>query len=125
MKFINWIIFLLIFGLEIHAGEDCATLVGKEAPEFTAQAIVDDEIKDISLADFERTNKILIFYPADFSFICPKELFAFQDKKDEFEKRNAVLIAISVDQVYSHQAWLEKPRKEGGVKGITYPLVSD
>ena len=102
-----------------------SALIGQQAPPFTAKAIIDGEIKDISLSDYEGKNKILIFYPADFSFICPTELFAFQEKQKEFADRNAVLIAISVDQVYAHQKWLEIPRDQGGIKGIAYPIVSD
>lgn len=105
--------------------EEVLTLVGKPAPQFTAEAVVDDEIKKISLSDYEGKNKILVFYPADFSFVCPTELFAFQEKIEEFDKRNAVILAISVDQVYTHQKWLEIPRNQGGVEGISYPLVSD
>lgn len=105
--------------------EEVLTLVGQQAPAFTAEAVVDDEIKKVSLSDYEGKNKILVFYPADFSFICPTELFAFQEKIEEFNKRNAVILAISVDQVYTHQKWLEIPRNQGGVQGISYPLVSD
>lgn len=103
----------------------CATLVGQKAPDFKAKAIVDGQTKEISLSDFNGKNKILIFYPADFSFICPTELFAFQEKIKDFQERNTVLIAISVDNIYSHERWLESPRDEGGVKGITYPIASD
>lgn len=106
-------------------GDECLSLVGKSAPEFKAKAIVDGEIKEISLSDYNGKNKILIFYPADFSFVCPTELFAFQEKLKEFEERNTILIAISIDQVYAHQRWLESPRDEGGIKGIAYPIASD
>ncbi len=106
-------------------GANCITVVGQKAPAFSAKAVINGEIKDISLADYAGKNVILIFYPADFSFICPTELFAFQDKIKEFESKNTVLIAISVDQVYSHQKWLETPRDKGGIQGITYPIVSD
>jgi peroxiredoxin (alkyl hydroperoxide reductase subunit C) len=112
-------IFYLAKAEEIH------TLVGKTAPQFTAEAVIDDEIKKVSLSDYEGKNKILVFYPADFSFICPTELFAFQEKIEEFNKRNAVILGISIDQVYTHQKWLETPRNQGGVQGITYPLISD
>ncbi len=115
--------FLLISGF--MQANPCFSLIGKPAPEFKAKAVVDGETKEISLADYEGKNKILIFYPADFSFICPTELFAFQEKIKEFEDRNAVLIAISVDQIYSHERWLEYPRNEGGIKGIKYPVASD
>lgn len=104
---------------------DCITVVGQKAPSFSAKAVINGEIKDISLAEYAGKNVILIFYPADFSFICPTELFAFQDKIKEFESKNTVLIAISVDQVYSHQKWLETPRDKGGIQGISYPIVSD
>lgn len=103
----------------------CLNLIGQKAPDFKAKAVVDGQTKEISLSDFNGKNKILIFYPADFSFICPTELFAFQEKLKDFEDRNTALIAISVDQIYSHERWLESPRDEGGIKGITYPVASD
>ncbi len=103
----------------------CLNLIGQKAPDFTAKAIVEGQTKEVSLSDFDGKSKILIFYPADFSFICPTELFAFQEKIKDFEERNTVLIAISVDQVYSHERWLETARDEGGIKGITYPVASD
>lgn len=119
---------LFIYSLLVMSssfGAECITLVGQKAPRFSAKAVINGEIKDISLDDYAGKNKILIFYPADFSFICPTELFAFQDKIKEFEQKNTVLIALSVDQVYSHQKWLETPRDKGGIQGITYPIVSD
>ena len=103
----------------------CLNLIGQKAPDFKAKAVVDGQTKEISLSDLNGKNKILIFYPADFSFICPTELFAFQEKLKDFEDRNTALIAISVDQIYSHERWLESPRDEGGIKGITYPVASD
>ncbi len=105
--------------------DTCLTLVGQKAPDFKAKAVVNGQTKEIALSDFEGKNKILIFYPADFSFICPTELFAFQEKLQDFEERNTVLIAISVDNIYSHERWLESPRNEGGIKGISYPVASD
>lgn len=114
----------MLLSLRVSA-TPCFSLVGQKAPDFKAKAMVDGEIKEISLSDYAGKNKILIFYPADFSFICPTELFAFQEKIKDFEERNTALIAISVDQIYSHQRWLESPRDEGGIKGITYPIASD
>lgn len=117
---------LLAFAIFCLAkADEILTIVGKSAPHFIAEAVVDDEIKKISLSDYEGKNKILLFYPADFSFICPTELFAFQEKIEEFNKRNTVILGISVDQVYTHQKWLEIPRNQGGVQGISYPLISD
>lgn len=100
-------------------------IIGKQAPAFTCKGIVNGEIKDISLDDYKGLLKVLFFYPLDFSFVCPTELHAFQDALSEFEKRKAVLLGISVDSVYSHQAWLEQPREQGGIAGIMYPLLSD
>lgn len=127
MKHFKLITLLAFWAITLQAADQkCdSSLVGQKAYDFKAQAVVDGETKDVSLSDFKDKFKILIFYPADFSFVCPTELFAFQDKKEEFDKRNAQLMAVSVDQVYSHQAWLEKPRNEGGIEGITYPLLSD
>lgn len=115
--------FFLIPGL--ISAQACLTLVGQKAPDFTAKAIINGQTKEVSLNDFSGKNKILIFYPADFSFICPTELFAFQEKLKELEDRNTALIAISVDNIYSHERWLELPRTEGGIKGIMYPVASD
>ncbi len=116
---------IMIVSTYTHATSECLTVIGQKAPAFTAKAVINGEIKDISLSDYTGKNIILIFYPADFSFICPTELFAFQDKLKDFESKNTVLIAISVDQVYSHQKWLETPRDKGGIQGITYPIASD
>jgi peroxiredoxin (alkyl hydroperoxide reductase subunit C) len=121
-----------LFGLSLFmpftilsSADRANSIVGNKAPDFKAEAVVLGEPKEIKLSDFEGKNKVLIFYPADFSFICPTELFAIQDKLKEFEQRDAIVIAISVDQIYSHEKWLETPRKEGGIQGITYPIASD
>lgn len=115
----------MIICANAFCSNECLSVIGQQAPKFTAKAVVNGEIKDISLADYAGKNIILIFYPADFSFICPTELFSFQDKIKEFESKNTVLIAISVDQVYSHQKWLDTPRDKGGIQGISYPIASD
>ena len=65
------------------------------------------------------------FYPLDFTFVCPTEIIAFQDKMEEFEKRNVAVVGCSVDSQFSHWAWLNTERKDGGIKGVKYPLVSD
>ncbi len=99
--------------------------VGKAAPQFTADAIVNGCIKKISLDDFGGSYKIIFFYPLDFSFVCPTELQAFQEYYDAFKGRSTEIIAISVDSIYSHLAWLSLPQDQGGIKGIQYPLVGD
>jgi alkyl hydroperoxide reductase subunit AhpC len=101
------------------------TLLGKIAPQFSAQAIVNGCIKQISLHDFGGMYKILVFYPLDFTFVCPTELQAFQDQLEEFKDRNCMIFGISVDSVYSHLAWLNIPKDQAGIQGITFPLISD
>ncbi|MDP3312111.1 peroxiredoxin [Lutibacter sp.] len=105
-----------------------AVLVGKKAPNFTAQAVVNggEFVTDFSLEQFEEEKYVvLFFYPKDFTFVCPTELFAFQEKLGEFEKRNVQLIAVSTDTEQSHWGWLQMPKNNGGIQGITYPLVAD
>jgi peroxiredoxin (alkyl hydroperoxide reductase subunit C) len=100
-------------------------LIGQAAPEFTAQAVVGGVIKPISLQDFEGKYKLLFFYPADFSYVCPTELFALQDNLKEFEKRHVAVLGVSVDSVHTHSAWLSRPKSDGGIEGITYPIIAD
>lgn len=99
--------------------------VGKQAPDFSGEAIVDGKINNIKLSDFSDKYKLLLFYPLDFTFVCPTELLALQDNIQEFEKLNTQVIAASVDSIYSHLAWLNTPRSKGGIHGVTYPILSD
>ena len=101
-------------------------LIGQAAPQFSAHAVVDGSIvNDFSLKSLQGKYTVLLFYPLDFTFVCPTELHAFQENLNEFIQRNAQVIAISVDSAYSHLAWLNTPVSSGGIQGITYPLVSD
>ena len=103
-----------------------STLVQKAAPEFKATAVVNGQFKDISLSDYKgKKYVVLYFYPLDFTFVCPTEIIAFNDKVDEFKKRNAEILGVSVDSQYTHLAWINTPRKAGGLGGLDYPLVSD
>ncbi len=103
------------------------TLVGKEAPDFDVKAVVDGGKIEDSFTMLENRGKyvVLFFYPLDFTFVCPTELHAFQEKLSEFESRNVQLIGCSVDSWYSHVAWLNTPIEKGGIQGIKYPLLSD
>lgn len=102
------------------------SLVGKPAPYFEEQAVVNGEvIPDFSLTMLQGKYVLFFFYPLDFTFVCPTELHAFQEFKPKFEKRNAAIVGCSVDSVFSHLAWLNTPKAKGGIEGITYPLVSD
>jgi peroxiredoxin 2/4 len=100
-------------------------LIGKQAPDFRAQAFIEGQIKTVSLEDYKDKYKIMFFYPLDFTFICPTEIMAFQELLEEFKKRQAVVLGISVDSVYSHRAWSQVSRDKGGIMGVTYPLLSD
>jgi peroxiredoxin (alkyl hydroperoxide reductase subunit C) len=101
-------------------------LVGKKAPDFTAKAVVNgNDVKEITLSSYEGKNVLLFFYPLDFTFVCPTELHAFQEKMDEFKKRNTEVIGVSIDSQFSHMAWLNTPKTEGGIQGIKYPVVAD
>lgn len=103
-----------------------AVLVGKKAPSFVAKAVEGNKIiDDFSLEDFQGKYVIFFFYPLDFTFVCPTELHAFQDKVEEFEKRGAQVIGCSVDSWFSHLNWLTTPKTRGGIEGVKYPIVSD
>jgi len=105
-----------------------AVLVGKKAPKFNAQAVVNggEFVENYSLEQFENKKYVvLFFYPKDFTFVCPTELFAFQEKLAEFEKRNVEIVAVSTDTEQSHWGWLQMPKANGGIQGVTYPLVAD
>lgn len=104
------------------------TLVGQHAPDFTAKAVVNGtDIVEYKLSENWKNGKctILFFYPKDFTFVCPTELVAFQDKLKEFEKRNCQVVACSTDQEFSHHAWNQVPRDQGGLGGVQYPIVAD
>jgi peroxiredoxin 2/4 len=105
-----------------------AVLVGKKAPSFKAQAVVNGEeiVEDFSLDQYlGKKYVIFFFYPKDFTFVCPTELHAFQAKLTEFEKRNVAVVACSTDTEQSHWGWLQLDKDKGGIKGITYPIVAD
>lgn len=104
-----------------------AVLVGKQAPSFSAKAVVNgNEIVDsFSLDQFKGKYVILFFYPKDFTFVCPTELHAFQEKLQEFKDRNCEVVAVSTDTEQSHWGWLQMPKDRGGIQGVTYPIVAD
>jgi peroxiredoxin (alkyl hydroperoxide reductase subunit C) len=103
-----------------------AVLVGKPAPDFTAKAVVAGKVEDhFHLSDHRGKYVLLFFYPLDFTFVCPTELHAFQDYMKAFRERNVQVIAVSTDSWFSHAAWLNTPKKAGGIQGVEYPIVSD
>jgi len=105
-----------------------AVLVGKKAPQFTAAAVVNGEeiVEDFNLEQFAgKKYVVLFFYPKDFTFVCPTELHAFQSKLEEFKKLDVEVVAVSTDTEQSHWGWLQLTKDQGGIQGITYPIVAD
>ena len=105
-----------------------SVLVGKKAPSFNAQAVVNGEeiVESFSLDQFVGKSHVLFFfYPKDFTFVCPTELHAFQAKLDEFKARGVEVVACSTDTEQSHWGWLQVSKDKGGIQGITYPIVAD
>ena len=104
-------------------------LVGKTAPDFTATAVVGSGFTPYTLSANWTAKKprytLLYFYPLDFTFVCPTEIIAFSDRIAEFEERNVQVVGVSVDSEYSHLAWKQAPRAEGGLGDVHYPLVAD
>ncbi len=107
-----------------YSAEGCLR-VGQPAPDFTATAVVDQEMKDIKLSNYKGKYVVLFFYPLDFTFVCPTEITAFSDRHEEFKKLNTEILGVSVDSVFSHLAWIQTDRKSGGVGDLNYPLVAD
>lgn len=103
-------------------------LVGRKAPNFKASAVINGEeiVEDFSLDQFiGKKYVILFFYPKDFTFVCPTELHAFQEKLDHFKSKDVELVAVSTDTEQSHWGWLQLSKDNGGIEGITYPIVAD
>ncbi|KAF0691153.1 Aste57867_17577 [Aphanomyces stellatus] len=99
--------------------------VRKPAPAFTAQAVVNGEFEEISLSDFAGKYVVLFFYPLDFTFVCPTEIIAFSDRVAEFQKLDTVVLAASCDSKFSHLAWINQPRVEGGLGEMKIPVIAD
>jgi len=99
--------------------------VGDKAPNFSAVAVHEQEFKTINLSDYLGKYVILLFYPLDFTFVCPTEIIAFNEIYDQIHALNAEILGISVDSEYCHLAWMQLDRQSGGVGDLKYPLVSD
>jgi alkyl hydroperoxide reductase subunit AhpC len=103
-----------------------SVLVTKEAPDFTATAVMPDgSFKEISLAEFRGKYVVLFFYPLDFTFVCPTEIIAFSEAVEPFEKLGVQVLGCSIDSHFTHLAWRNMPRNQGGLGDIKYPLVAD
>ncbi|KAH7922242.1 2-cysteine peroxiredoxin [Leucogyrophana mollusca] len=100
--------------------------VQRPAPGFTAPAVVEGVFKDVSLSDFLGQWVVLFFYPLDFTFVCPTEILAFNDALPKFRELGASVLGVSTDSQYSHFAWAQQPRKEGGIgPDLKLPLIAD
>ena len=103
-----------------------SVLVAQSAPDFKAQAVMPDgSFKQISLSDYKGKYVVLFFYPLDFTFVCPTEIIAFSEAADKFAAKDTQLLGVSIDSHFSHLAWRNTPRADGGLGEIKYPLVAD
>jgi peroxiredoxin (alkyl hydroperoxide reductase subunit C) len=104
-----------------------SVLVGKKAPDFSVAAVINgDIVENYTLSQFRgKKYVVLFFYPLDFTFVCPTELHAFQEKLSAFESKNVQVIGCSVDSTHSHWAWMNTPKDKGGIQGVTYPILAD
>lgn len=102
-----------------------AARVQHPAPDFKGTAVVDGQFKQIQLSDYKGKYLVLFFYPLDFTFVCPTEIIAFSDKVADFKALNAEVVGVSTDSHFSHLAWINASRKQGGLGGLNYPLLSD
>ena len=113
---------------DCNLGNVSNTLVGQKAPDFKATAVINggEIVENWSLSQFfGKQYIVLFFYPKDFTFVCPTELHAFHAALDAFKQRSTEVVACSTDSEASHYAWLQQPKEQGGIKGVTYPLVAD
>lgn len=102
-----------------------APVLQKLAPDFRANAVFNGQFKEISLKDYAGKYVVLFFYPLDFTFVCPTEIIAFSDRSNEFDKINTAVIGCSTDSEFSHLAWINTPRKQGGLGEMKIPLLAD
>lgn len=108
-----------------HALHWSKAQISKSAPPFNGTAVIRGEFKRISLEDYKGRYLVLFFYPLDFTFVCPTEIIAFNDNIHRFEAINTDVLACSVDSEYTHMAWMNTPRKEGGLGAVSIPILSD
>ena len=102
------------------------TLVAREAPDFTAQAVMaDDSFAELTLSSYRGKYVLLFFYPLDFTYVCPSEIIAFDKRLDKFRERDCEVIGVSVDSHFTHRAWKNTPIEKGGIGKVRFPIVAD
>lgn len=103
-----------------------SVLVAQQAPEFTAQSVLPDgSFKEISLSDYRGRYVLLFFWPLDFTFVCPTEIIAFSDRAAEFDQLGVQILGVSIDSHFTHLAWTNTPRDQGGIGKTQFPLIAD
>ena len=109
-----------------HKDSPMSTLVTREAPDFTAQAVMpDNSFQEFTLSDLRGRHVVLFFWPLDFTFVCPSEIVAFDTQLDEFKQRGVEVVGLSVDSHYTHLAWKNTPLDKGGIGNVQFPMVAD
>lgn len=101
------------------------SLVGKKAPEFEAEAVVNGKFEKVRLSDFKGKYVVLFFYPLDYTFVCPTEIIAFADRYEDFKRLKSEVLAVSIDSKFVHLAWQNESRKRGGLGPLPFPHLSD
>src|SRR4051794_38762862 len=99
--------------------------IGKAAPAFSLDAVDGGEFRTVRLEDFKGKWLVVLFYPLDFTFVCPTELCAYSDGVSEFRACGAEIVGVSIDSKFTHLAWTQRPRSEGGIDGLAFPLLAD
>ena len=104
-----------------------SVLVTKQAPDFTAKAVMPNGSinENFKLSDFKGKYVVLFFWPLDFTFVCPTEIIAHDKRIDEFKKRGVEVIGISIDSEHTHYAWRNTPVEKGGIGNVKFPIVAD
>jgi len=108
-----------------HKMSNVVPSIGKPAPDFRGNAVVNGDFKEISLEDYEGKYIVLFFYPLDFTFVCPTEIIAFSERAEEFRAIGCEVIGCSTDSHFSHLAWINTDRKQGGLGPMDIPLLAD
>ena len=103
-----------------------SSLVTREAPDFTAQAVMpDNSFAEFTLSELRGKHVVLFFWPLDFTFVCPSEIVAFDAQLGEFKDRGVEVVGVSVDSHYTHLAWKNTPLDKGGIGNVQFPMVAD
>jgi len=147
MQHLYLIVSLAIFGLAVQGDQQCSgqadggianeakasghrlhyskAFIQEKAPYWEATAAINGELTDVKLTDYAGKYLVMLFYPNAFTFVCPTEILAFNDRIKEFREMGAEVVAISVDSAYAALAWQNIPRSQGGVGSLSIPMVSD